>query len=147
MAGYSGTPLAKKLGIREGHQVALLNAPRGFELKLDGLPDTAAVTRDEIAGHVDVIVLFAVEKAQLATAFPSLAPLVFPAGNLWVAWPKRSSKVNTDLTEDVLRQIGLPLGMVDNKVCAVDDTWSGLRFTWRRELRKMKKPVPITPAG
>ena len=133
-AGYSGTPLAKKLGIKEGHTVALVGAPDGFEGALDGLPDGVQLRR-RAGGHPDVIVAFTTTAADLERRFVSLAKSVFPAGSLWVAWPKRSSGVSTDLDENRLRDIGLPHGLVDNKVCAVDDTWSGLRFVWRKENR------------
>lgn len=137
MAGYSGTPLAKKLDIRPGHNVGLVNAPDAFERALDGLPDSAKVTRSSAySGRFDVLVCFFSERAVLQTAFPSLLKRIGPDGSLWLAWPKKSSGVATDLNENHLREIGLPTGLVDNKVCAIDDTWSGLRFVWRLEKRK-----------
>lgn len=134
MAGYSGTPLPKKLGIKEGARVALLGAPPGFVAVLGDLPAGATIdaTPDE---RPDITVLFTTARADLAGRFADLAGSTPPAGAVWIAWPKRSSGVPTDLTEDTLRAVCLPTGMVDNKVCAIDDTWSGLRFVWRRELR------------
>lgn len=134
MAGYSGTPLVRKLGIGEGARVALLGAPAGFGADLEPLPAGARVLT-RAGPDLDVALLFVTERAVLARRFPQVAGLVKPAGGLWVVWPKRASGVPTDLTEDVLREVGLPYGLVDNKVCAVDDTWSGLRFVWRKENR------------
>jgi hypothetical protein len=133
-AGYSGTPLAKKLGIRAGDTVALVSAPEGFEAELEGLPN-GVVLRRRAGGNAEVIVVFTKSAADLRRRFPPLSKAVFPAGSLWVAWPKRSSGVPTDLDENRLRDIGLPHGLVDNKVCAVNDVWSGLRFVWRKENR------------
>src|SRR5829696_4333902 len=134
MAGYSGTPLARKLGIKEGSRVALLGAPEGFDDELAPLPDGVRVLR-RLGPNLDVAVLFVTERRELERRFPPVAKAVFPAGGFWVAWPKRASKVRTDLTEDVLRDVGLPQGLVDNNVCAVTEIWSGLRFVWRKELR------------
>lgn len=137
MAGYSGTPLAKKLGIKPGHSVGLVNAPDAFESALDGLPDSAKVTRTSAhSGEFDVLVCFYPARAALEASFPSLLKRIGPDGSLWLAWPKKSSGVATDLNENHLREIGLPTGLVDNKVCAIDGTWSGLRFVWRLEKRK-----------
>jgi hypothetical protein len=133
-AGYSGTPLAKKLGIREGDTVALVGAPDGFEDELKGLPDGVELRR-RAGGKPAVVLLFTAQARDLERRFPSLAKSVWPGGSLWIAWPKRSSGVATDLDENRLRDIGLPHGLVDNKVCAVNDTWSGLRFVWRKENR------------
>jgi hypothetical protein len=134
MVGYSGTPLARKLGIKEGARLALLGAPDGFDAELDPLPDGVQVLR-RLAPRLDVAVLFATTRADLQRRFGPAAKAVAPAGGLWIAWPKRSSGVATDLTENVLREVGLPHGLVDNKVCAVTDVWSGLRFVWRLENR------------
>jgi hypothetical protein len=133
-AGYSGTPLAKKLGIREGDTVALIGAPNGFEAELEGLPDGVSL-KHRGGGKPEVVLLFTTEAKDLQRRFPTLAKSVWPNGGLWVAWPKRSSGVATDLDENRLRDIGLPHGLVDNKVCAINDTWSGLRFVWRKENR------------
>ena len=134
MVGYSGTPLARKLGITEGSRVALLGAPEGFDDELAPMPEGVTVLRRLGAG-VDVAVLFVTERRDLERRFPAVAKAIFPAGGFWVVWPKRASKVPTDLTEDVLREVALPQGLVDNKVCAVTDVWSGLRLVWRKENR------------
>ena len=130
VAGYSGTPLAKKLGIKEGHRVAFPGAPSGFGALLGDLPDGARVTA-RATGPLDVIVFFAANRAQLERRFDALKNALTPAGGFWIAWPKRSSGVPTDLTEDVVREVALERGLVDNKVCAIDDTWSGLRLVYR----------------
>lgn len=134
MVGYSGTPLARKLGINEGGRLALLDAPEGFDEDLAPLPDGVAVLR-RLAPGIDVAVLFVTERRRLEQRLDAVADAIFPAGGVWVAWPKRASKVPTDLTEDVLREVALPKGLVDNKVCAITDVWSGLRLAWRRENR------------
>jgi hypothetical protein len=129
-AGYSGTPLPRKLGIRDGSRLLLVDAPADFGATLGELPpgvDAVAAG----ASEVDVVVLFVLDLESLRTQFASLAAAMQPAGGLWVAWPKRSSGVSTDLTENVVRELGLEAGLVDNKVCAIDATWSGLRFVWR----------------
>jgi hypothetical protein len=131
-AGYSGTPLARKLGIGEGASVVLLGAPAGFDEVLAAVPEGVRVVRrlPRKAG-ADVAVLFVTTAAHLERRFDAVATALTPAGGLWVAWPKRSSGVPTDLTENVIRDIGVAHGMVDNKVCAVTDVWSGLRFVLR----------------
>jgi hypothetical protein len=135
LAGYSGTPLPKKLGIKEGARLALVAAPDDFvESTLAPLPDQVEL-RERARGPLDVIVFFTQSRADLERRFGKLASALDPAGALWIAWPKRSSGVETDLTEDVLREVGLPQGLVDTKVCAIDDTWSGLRFVIRKENR------------
>ena len=130
MAGYSGTPLPKKLGIKPGHRVLALNAPEGFADTLGELPDGVAV-RGSARGKADVIVSFHERRAELAKRMPRLRELMDPAAGLWIAWPKRASKLPTDLTEDVVRELALANTLVDNKVCAIDDTWSGLRLVIR----------------
>jgi len=134
MVGCSGTPLVRKLGIKEGFRVALLGAPERFDDELVHLPDGVRILR-RLGPQLDVAVLFVTERGELERRFPAVAGSITPAGGFWVAWPKRASKVPTDLTEDVLREVGLPQGLVDNKVCAVNDVWSGLRFVWRKENR------------
>ena len=133
-AGYSGTPLAKKLGIKEGHAVALLGAPKGFTSELDGLPDGVKIGT-AARGTNDVIVSFHTERADLQQRVPKLLDVLDVNGGLWIAWPKKASKVPTDITEDTVREVFLPLGLVDNKVCAITDVWSGLRVVWRKENR------------
>lgn len=131
MAGYSGTPLAKKLGIKDGADVALVGAPDGFELELAPLPDGVKVRKRVSGSNIDVVMLFVTARAELERRFPAAARALQPAGGLWVAWPKRASGHPTDLTENVVREVGLASGLVDNKVCAVDEVWSGLRFVVR----------------
>jgi hypothetical protein len=126
-AGYSGTPLPKKLGIKPGHRVLLLSAPDGFELDL---PEGVKVGR-AARGKADVIVSFHTERADLARRMPKLRAAMDPAAGLWIAWPKRASKVPTDLTEDVVRELALENVLVDNKVAALDEKWSGLRLVIR----------------
>ena len=146
-AGYSGTPLAKKLGIREGDRVALLGAPPSVRDALEPLPERARVTTSA-RGTLDVIVSFHARRAHLEVRIPKLLEALDVDGGIWMAWPKRASGVATDLTEDVQRDVWLPLGLVDTKVCAIDATWSGLRLCWRRELRDDVRagrwPVPTT---
>ena len=160
-AGYSGTPLPKKLGIKPGARVGLAGAPDGFGALLEPPPDGARVEASAPAagaaeavlpgpvlpgpvlpgavlpgiGPFDVIVFFTVEQAELAGRLSELRARMAPAAGLWIAWPKRASRVPTDMTEDVIREIALPTGLVDNKVCAIDAVWSGLRLVIRRELR------------
>jgi hypothetical protein len=129
VAGYSGTPLPRKLGIKPGARLALVDAPDGFLRALDPLPDDVLLAGSR--GSVDVAVLFARRSAGLARRFGALARRLDPAGGLWVAWPKKSSGAETDLTEGAVRELGLSQGLVDNKVCAIDETWSALRFVFR----------------
>ena len=130
MAGYSGTPLPKKLCIREGARVALVGAPPGFEAVLGALPEGAGFVPPSRRG-LDVVLLFARSRAELVRRFETYARRIKPDGSLWVAWPKKASGVATDLAEPYVRQHGLDVGLVDVKVCAVDETWSGLRFVYR----------------
>ena len=127
--GYSGTPLAAKLGIKPDSTVRLVAAPPDFAL------DTPAPVRRQGPYRADVVVYFTTSYADLARRVPTLGEAIHPDGSLWVAWPKRSSGVETDVTEQSIRDVALPLGLVDNKVCAVTDVWSGLRLVWRKERR------------
>jgi hypothetical protein len=127
-AGYSGTPLPRKLGIKPGHRVLLLSAPGEFEL--GELPEGVRVAR-RASGTADVILSFHTRRADLARRMPRLRAVMDPAAGLWIAWPKRASKVATDLTEDVVRELALENVLVDNKVAAIDATWSGLRLVIR----------------
>jgi hypothetical protein len=130
-AGYSGTPLPKKLGIKPGHKLLLLGAPEGFEDgTLGGLPGHVSIGRTA-RGPADVIVSFHTERAELARRMPALRGAMRPDAGLWIAWPKRASKVPTDLTEDVVRELALANVLVDNKVAALDEKWSGLRLVIR----------------
>jgi hypothetical protein len=128
VAGYSGTPLPRKLGIKPGHRVLLAGAPDGFQLQ--ELPDGVTV-RTRASGEADVILAFHTRRAELARRMPALRERMEPAAGLWIAWPKRASRVETDLTEDVVRDLALANTLVDNKVCAIDETWSGLRLVIR----------------
>jgi len=123
MAGYSGTPLPRKLGIKAGHRVLLTGAPNGFALA--PLPDDVTVDRKPEPPSYDVIVAFCPDRTALTDGFGDWRSRLDAAGGLWIAWPKRSSGVPTDLTENVVRDIGLAAGVVDNKVCAIDDTSLG----------------------
>ena len=134
MVGYSGTPLPKKLGIKPGQRVALLRAPEGFDATLGELPEGVALRRTA-RGPLDVIVSFTDTQRDLRRRFTTLARALDPAGGLWIAWPKRASGVPTDLDGNIVREVGLAAGLVDNKVCAIDETWSGLRFVVRVEDR------------
>jgi hypothetical protein len=129
-AGYSGTPLGRKLGIRPGTTLAILDAPEAFDTTLGSLPERVSVRRTA-RGPLDVVVAFFVQRRDLARSLPALRAALDPAGGLWIAWPKRASGVVTDLTENVVRELGLAAGLVDNKVCAIDAVWSGLRLVYR----------------
>jgi hypothetical protein len=131
MAGYSGAPLVKKLGIQAGARMTLVNAPRGFAQELGKLP--AGVKRAEDA--LDFVLLFAKDSAEMKKHLQGLARHLEAAGMLWVAWPKKASGVATDLTEDRVRDAALPMGLVDVKVCAIDEVWSGLKLVVRKENR------------
>ncbi len=130
-AGYSGTPLPRKLGIKPGARVGLIGAPEGFYSTLGDLPDGVAVRRRLGREPFDVIVAFFSRRSTLERRLPGLSGALDPAGGLWIAWPKRASGVKTDVTEDVVRDLGLAAGLVDNKVCAIDEIWSGLRLVYR----------------
>jgi len=132
---YSGTPLYKKLGIKEGARVAFVRAPESFEKVLGRLPDGVHVKKFA-RGPLDVIVVFAQRADELRTRFAKLKGTLDPAGGLWVAYPKKSSKIPADLTFELAQQIGLDEGLVDNKSCAIDDDWSGLRFVYRLRDRR-----------
>jgi hypothetical protein len=144
MAGYSGKPLVQKLGVKPATRLALWDAPEGFEAELGPLP--AGVRRLPAGeGPVECVLLFADRAAALAKAFPRAARTLTEAGMLWAAWPKKASGVATDLTEDVVRRVGLAAGLVDVKVCAVNDVWSGLKFVRRLKDRPGGKPTKRAP--
>ena len=134
MAGYSGTPLVKKLGVKEGATLAAVGAPEGFRSMLEPLP-AGVRWKARLTPPVDLAVAFFTRRAEIARSWPRLTAAVGANGVVWVAWPKRSSGVATDITEDSFRDELLPTGWVDVKVCAIDDTWSGLKFVLRKELR------------
>ncbi len=133
-AGYSGTPLPRKLGIKAGTRAAWVRAPEHFGALLGELPDGTRV-KTRATAPVDLVVCFATRRAQLERELPRLQEAIRPDGAVWAAWPKRSSGMPTDITEDVIRDVALPLGLVDVKVCAIDETWSGLRLVIRKALR------------
>ena len=136
MAGYSGTPLPRKLGIQPEHRILLVGAPGGFEKTLGKLPNGVRVSK-KLSGKTrhDVIVVFVTEKAALEKQLTRLVSALEQNGGLWVAWPKKASGVATDMSEDRVRELALPRGLVDNKVCAIDEVWSGLRCVIRLENR------------
>lgn len=135
MAGYSGTPLAQKLGIKSGQKVITLGAPPGYRNLLSPLPDAVSFASNA-EPNAAFIHLFVLKRATMAKELKRLRKMIADTGVLWVSWPKKSSGVKTDITEDVIREVCLPLGFVDIKVCAVDDTWSGLKLMIRRENRR-----------
>lgn len=136
MAGYSGTPLAKKLGFKEGSRAGLVNAPRGFQKELAPLPNDVQIMTEPLRKSLDLIVLFVDSRQALKKQFPKLARKLVSNGMLWIAWPKKASGVVTDISESDVRQIGLEAGLVDVKICAVNDIWSGLKFVYRLKDRK-----------
>jgi len=129
MAGYSGTPLAKKLGIQAGSTILLDGAPADY-------PSKDAKVARSLSDRVDLVHIFSKSAGELQSKLAKLRSSIRPDAVVWVSWPKKSSKVPTDITEDVIREIALPMGFVDVKVCAVDDVWSGLKLVIRRALRK-----------
>ena len=135
-AGYSGTPLPAKLGIRPGYAVALVGAPPGFADLLGDLPGAELLDWAARSGDLlDVIVFFTTSRAEYEAEFGTLRAHMAPACGLWIAFPKRAAKVPTDMTDHVVREVALPTGLVDNKVCAIDQVWTGIRLVIRRELR------------
>jgi len=140
MAGYSGTPLAKKLGVKPGSNVFVADAPMAYERLLDPMPEGVNL-QSAIDGLTDIAHLFVTSKANLARALKKSLTHLKPDAALWVSWPKKSSKVPTDITEDTIRELALPLGMVDIKVCAIDAVWSALKLV----LRKERRPGCSTP--
>jgi hypothetical protein len=138
MVGYSGTPLIKKLGIKEGFRVALINSPKGFQKELGSLPDEAKFA-PRVTDPLDVVLLFVNSEAELSRQFLVLAERLKANGMLWVAWPKKSSGVDTDLSFTNVQRTGLDAGLVDVKICAVNDVWSGLKFVYRLKDRARRK--------
>ncbi len=134
MAGYSGTPLSSKLGIRAGLVVHLRGAPANYVDLVDPLPEGVTFAR-RMSGTTDLVHVFSARKAELAKWLKTCREKLRPTATVWVSWPKKSAKVPTDITEDTIREVALPLGFVDVKVCAVTDVWSGLKLVVRKELR------------
>ena len=135
MSGYSGTPLLQKIGIKPGHRVILRNHPVSFLKDLGELPE-GVETSERLAGKANVIVYFTDRAAALAKDFPRFYGVMVPDGMVWIGWPKKASGRSTDLNENIVRDIGLECGLVDVKVCAIDETWSGLKFVIRVKDRK-----------
>ena len=135
MAGYSGTPLIQKIGIKPGHRVVLRNHPFSFVKDLGKLPD-GVESSERLSGKANVVVYFTERLADMERDFSRLAAALVPDGMLWISWPKKASGRPTDLTENVIRKVGLERGLVDVKVCAIDETWSGLKFVIRVKDRK-----------
>lgn len=134
-AGYSGTPLVKKLGLKEGMTFYAANAPEHYFDLLGELPANLKLIR-RLQGSIDFMHLFVTQTKDLTDLLPKCLVRLTPDGTIWASWPKKASKVPTDITEDVIRDVALPLGLVDVKVCAVDEVWSGLKLVIRKELRK-----------
>jgi hypothetical protein len=137
MAGYSGTPLIQKIGIKPGHRIILRNHPASFIKDLGKLPK-GTQTAERVSGDANVVVYFTDRLAELEKDFSRLAATLVSDGMLWISWPKKASGRPTDLTEDIVRRVGLECGLVDVKVCAIDETWSGLKFVIRVKDRKSK---------
>lgn len=138
MAGYSSTPLAKKLGIKEGSRIALVNAPKDFESELGELPHRVEFVKRPTKS-LDIVLFFVVTERALARDFAKLAGKLVTNGMIWIAWPKKSSGVMTDLSFECVQRIGLDAGLVDVKICAIDETWSGLKFVYRLKDRASRK--------
>jgi hypothetical protein len=135
MAGYSGTPLIKKLGIKPGHCVTFIGAPKDYAATLGKLPPEVLVSRRP-NGTLDFIQLFVRDRSELQSELPRAQRALAPDGMLWVSWPKKASGIATDLNENIIRDFALASGLVDVKVCAVDETWSGLKLVYRLRDRK-----------
>ena len=134
MVGYSGTPLAQKLGIKAGSHLLLVGAPDAYLALLDPLPEGVQFGT-QLSESTDIVQIFAVRSAELQQLLSSYRAKLKSTGMIWVSWPKKSAKVPTDITEDIIREVALPLGFVDVKVCAVNEVWSGLKLVIRKELR------------
>jgi hypothetical protein len=130
MAGYSGTPLPKKLGIKEQFVVRFYNEPDGFRELLDGMPESVKIISSK-KSDLDLVIFFSSSKTKLEKEFFSLMKMIKKDGTLWISWPKKTSKLAGDLNENIVRAIGLEAGLVDVKVCAIDEDWSGLKFVYR----------------
>jgi hypothetical protein len=139
MAGYSGTPLAKKLGFKDGFRVGFVNSPKGFKKELGSLPADLKIFVGQLPKPLDLIILFTDSAQTLKLEVPILAEKLSVNGMLWIAWPKKSSGVSTDLSFDIVQQTGLQTGLVDVKICAVNEIWSGLKFVYRLKDRKSRR--------
>jgi hypothetical protein len=145
-AGYSGTPLPKKLGITPGASVVVIGPPDDYADLVSPLPMGARIVA-RMPKEPEFVHVFATKRAELAKHLGKLRPTLVPNGTIWVSWPKKASGVATDITEDVIRAVALPLGFVDVKVCAVDETWSGLKLVIRLELRSGGKSKAATTSA
>ena len=132
-AGYSGTPLVKKLGIKEGFKVRFINKPKNYMDLLEEIPPAVKQIK---TGKADFVHIFTKSRKELASELKKNMRSIEQDGMIWVSWPKKASKIQTDITEDVIREVALPMGLVDIKVCAVDDIWSGLKLVIRKENRR-----------
>ena len=132
--GYSGTPLPKKLGLKDSTRLLVINEPSGYEALL-GEPPPGLIRDARLTKSTTLVHLFVQSRKDLASNLTRLRKSIDPAASIWVSWPKKSSRVPTDVTEDIIREVALPLGLVDIKVCAVSDVWSGLKLVIRKELR------------
>jgi hypothetical protein len=141
MAGYSGTPLAQKLGIKPEQTVVVIDEPTNYRNLLGQAADRVTFSR-RVGNGAPFVHFFATRRAELEKRLKQLRIQISDSGTVWVSWPKKSSGVPTDVTEDVIRDVALPLGFVDVKVCAVDETWSGLKLMIRRKQRQSKRPSP-----
>ena len=135
MTGYSGTPLAKKLGIKDGSKIVLVNPPKNYLQLLAPVPDGVKLL-PRVTNGTDLVHIFSTSKKELRSRLRVFLKKLKRDGMIWVSWPKKAAKVPTDITEDTIREVALPLGLVDIKVCAVNDTWSGLKLVIRKENRK-----------
>lgn len=143
MAGYSGTPLVKKLGILEGTKLFLANAPKEYMKLISPLPEGVKVV-SRISDGIDIAHIFSTKEVHLIKTLRDTLPRIKQTGMIWISWPKKSANVPTDITEDTIRNVALPLGLVDIKVCAIDDIWSGLKLVIRKENRKTDSPTATT---
>jgi hypothetical protein len=137
MAGYSGTPLAKKLGIKSSTKLFVKDGPANYMQLVSPLPEGVQLVR-RLGSETDIVHIFVTERARLREALRGSLAEMKPDAAIWVSWPKGTSKVQTDITEDTIREVALPMGLVDVKVCAVDDIWSGLKLVLRKENRKSR---------
>lgn len=133
-AGYSGTPLARKLGIKPGHRIYVKNQPDNYLELIAPIPESVTISK-RLSGRFDIIHFFTRKESELSSHLKKLMTKIEQDGMIWISWPKKASKVNTDVTEDTIRKIAIPIGLVDIKVCAVNDVWSGLKLVIRKELR------------
>jgi hypothetical protein len=138
VSGYSATPLAKKLGIKDTSQVCVINPPTNYLALIAPLPRDAGIS-ERLSDDTDIVHVFTTRRSDLTKRLTALRPRISPDAAIWVSWPKKASGQPTDITEDTIREVALPIGFVDVKVCAVDETWSGLKLVIRKQLRPKRK--------